>query len=176
MSIPDAIVEEVRSRADLVEIVAEQTPLRRSGRTFRGPCPLHGGEGPNFSVDPARNVFKCFVCGEAGDLFSFPMKRFGMSFTEAVRWVAQRVGVEIPEQQRERPEEDPNSDLYEANAFAAEWFRARLLDPEEGIAARQYLAGRGIDGGVCEMFGIGWAPERWDWSSFSSPGSGCQLG
>jgi DNA primase len=161
MSIPDAIVEEVRSRADLVEIVAEQTPLKRSGRTFRGPCPLHGGEGPNFSVDPAKNVYKCFVCGEGGDLFSFPMKRFGMNFTEAVRWVADRVGVVIPETEKRRPEEDPNSELYEANAFASEWFRGRLLDPQEGREAREYLSGRGIDGAVCERFGIGWAPERW---------------
>src|SRR5690606_744529 len=144
MSIPDSVVEEVRNRADLVEIVAEQTPLKRSGRTFRGPCPLHRGEGPNFSVDPSRNIYKCFVCGESGDLFSFPMKLFGMSFTEAVRWVAERVGVEIPEPDRRREEVDPDAELHEANAFAAEWFRARLLDPEEGGEARAYLAGRGI--------------------------------
>src|SRR5215203_6941251 len=62
MSIPDSLIEEVRRRADLTEIVAEHTRLKRSGKTFRGPCPLHGGEGPNFSVDPSKNIFKCFVC------------------------------------------------------------------------------------------------------------------
>jgi DNA primase len=66
MPIPDELVEEVRQRADLVEIVAEHTRLKRSGKTFRGPCPLHGGEGPNFSVDPAKGFYKCFVCGEGG--------------------------------------------------------------------------------------------------------------
>ncbi len=161
MSIPDSIVEEIRNRADLVEIVAEQTRLKRSGRTFRGPCPLHGGEGPNFSVDPTRNIYKCFVCGEGGDLFSFPMKLFGMSFTEAVRWVGERVGVEVPEVQRSKPEIDPHAELHEANAFAAEWFREKLLDPDEGRAAREYLDGRGLDGSVRERFGIGWAPEAW---------------
>ncbi len=162
MSIPDNIVEEIRNRGDLVEIVAEQTRLKRSGRTFRGPCPLHGGEGPNFSVDPQRNLYKCFVCGEGGDLFSFPMKLFGMSFTEAVRWVGERVGVEVPEERRERREVDPYAALHEANAFASEWFRAQLLDPEVGREAREYLSSRGMNGSICERFGIGWAPERWD--------------
>jgi len=163
MGIPDSVVEEVRSRADLVEIVAEHTPLKRSGRTFRGPCPLHGGKGPNFSVDPARNLFKCFVCGEGGDLFSFPMKHLGMNFNEAVRWVADRVGVIIPEaESREREAEDPNAHLYEANSFASEWFRGRLLDPDGGREARDYLERRGITTEACERFGIGWAPASWN--------------
>ncbi|MEX2583770.1 MAG: DNA primase [Gemmatimonadota bacterium] len=161
MAIPDHLIEEVRARADLVEIVSEATQLKRSGRTFRGPCPLHGGEGPNFSVDPARNIFKCFTCGESGDLFSFPMKHFGMSFLEAVRWIAARVGVEIPDEDRDGPEEDPHAELHEANAFAAEWFRARLLDPDEGQEARDYLVRRGITPEISERFGIGWAPESW---------------
>ncbi len=161
MAIPDAIVEEVRARGDLVEIVSEVTPLKRSGRTFRGPCPLHGGKGPNFSVDPGRNIFKCFVCGESGDLFSFPMKHFGMDFIEAVRWVAGRVGIEIPEDDRARPEEDPNAPYHEANAFAASWFQDRLRDETGGREAREYLDRRGITAEARERFGIGWAPEEW---------------
>src|SRR5687767_7681650 len=144
MMIPDSIVEEVRNRADLVEIISEHTTLKRSGKTFRGPCPLHGGTGPNFSVDPARNLFKCFVCGEGGDVFAFPMKHLGMGFTEAVRWVAERVGIEIPDQEVNARERDPNEPYHEANAFAAEWFRMQLLDPEEGREAREYLEGRAI--------------------------------
>ncbi len=161
MSIPDALIEEVRARADLVEIVSEHTRLKRSGRTFRGPCPLHGGDGPNFSVDPARNLFKCFTCGESGDVFSFPMKHLGMNYVEAIRWVAARVGVEIPEYERRAPEEEPYAELYEVNAFASEWFRDRLLDPEVGREAREYLDGRGLTPEVRERFGIGWAPESW---------------
>jgi DNA primase len=161
MPIADSIIEEVRQRADLVEIVAEHTRLRRSGKTFRGPCPLHGGEGPNFSVDPAKNVFKCFVCGEGGDVFAFPMKHLGMTFQEAVRFIAARVGVEIPEETERTPEEDPHAELHEVNAFAAEWFRAQLLDPEVGREAREYLAGRGISPEAAERFGLGWAPDSW---------------
>jgi len=161
MAIPDGIIEEIRGRADLVEIVAEHSPLRRSGRTFRGPCPLHGGEGPNFSVDPARNIFKCFVCGEGGDVFAFPMKHYGMGFSEAVRWVADRVGVAIPEKESRNERDEPFAELYQANAFASEWFRGRLLDPEIGREARDYLERRGITPEVRERFGIGWAPEAW---------------
>lgn len=159
--IPDPVVEEVRRRADLVELVAEHTRLKRSGRTFRGPCPLHGGEGPNFSVDPAKNVFKCFVCGEGGDVFSFPMKMLGLGFTDAVRYVAERAGVEIPEPTHDRDEPDPHAAHYEANAFAAEWFQKRLWDDETGGEAREYLRGRGIGDDAARRFGLGWAPESW---------------
>ena len=161
MAIPDAVIEEVRQRADLVEIVAEHTRLKRSGRTFRGPCPLHNGEGPNFSVDPAKNLFKCFVCGEGGDLFSFVMKQLGMDFLESVRFVAERVGVEIPDERQSRPEADPFARHHEANAFAADWFRRRLHDSRDGEEARAYLRRRGISEEAVERFGIGWAPEAW---------------
>jgi DNA primase len=161
MGIPDSLVEEVRSRADLVEMVAEHTRLKRSGRTFRGPCPLHGGEGPNFSVDPARGLFKCFVCGEAGDVFSFPMKHLGMDFLDAVRFVAARVGVEIPEPGQAKEAPDPHAKLHEANAFAADWFRQRLWEDEEAEPARKYLAKRGISADAAHRFGLGWAPEAW---------------
>lgn len=161
MGIPDAIIEEVRQRADLVEIASEHTRLKRSGRTFRGPCPLHHGEGPNFSVDPAKNVFKCFVCGEGGDLFSFVMKQLGLDFLEAVRFVAERVGVEIPDPALRRPEVDPFARHYEANAYAADWFRRRLWDGKEGEAARTYLRRRGISEDAAKRFGLGWAPEAW---------------
>ena len=160
-SIPDAIIEEVRSRADLVDLVAEHTRLKRTGKTFRGPCPLHGGEGPNFSVDPARNIFKCFVCGESGDVFSFPMKHLGMTFLESVRFVAERVGVDIPEPSEDRREVDPHERHYEVNAFAADWFRKQLWDTDGGERARAYLLGRGISTEAAERFGLGWAPAEW---------------
>jgi DNA primase len=161
MAIPDSIVEEVRTRADLVELVSEHTRLKRSGRTFRGPCPLHGGEGPNFSVDPARNLFKCFVCGEGGDVFAFPMKHLGLGFLDAVRYVAERVGVEIPDPEETRREVDPNERYYEVNGFAADWFRKQLWDTEDGGEARSYLESRGIGADAAERFGLGWAPAEW---------------
>jgi DNA primase len=161
LSIPDSVVEEVRQRGDLVELASEHTRLKRSGRTFRGPCPLHGGEGPNFSVDPARNIFRCFVCGESGDLFSFPMKMLGLGFVDAVRYVAERVGVEIPDPREQRREVDPYERHYEVNAFAAEWFQRRLKEGEGSAAAREYLERRGVGAEAVERFGLGWAPEAW---------------
>ncbi|MFO7588250.1 MAG: DNA primase [Gemmatimonadota bacterium] len=157
--VKDERVEEVRERADIVELLGEHMPLKRSGRTWRGPCPLHGGEGPNFSVDPARGLFKCFVCGEGGDVFAFFMKRLGMDFPEAVRHVAARVGVEIPEERGER--EDPWGRLREVLAFAEEWFVGRLRDEAEGRAAREYLAARGFSDEDADRFGLGWAPDEW---------------
>ncbi|HEX2078309.1 MAG TPA: DNA primase [Longimicrobium sp.] len=163
MPIPDHLVEEIRQRADLVEILSEHTRLKRTGKTWRGPCPLHGGEGPNFSVDPAKGFYKCFVCGEAGTVYNFLMKQLGMTFPEAVRWTAGRVGIEVPderEQRRDR-EDDPNRVLYEVNAFAAQWFREQLAAPG-GQRAREYLERRGITPETVERFGLGWAPESYD--------------
>jgi DNA primase len=159
--IPDSIVEAVRERADILEIVAERTRLKRSGKTYRGPCPLHGGEGPNFSVDPGKGIFKCFVCGEGGDVFSFLMKQEGLSFLEAVRSLAERVGVEIPDRDERQAQVDPNDRYYEANAFAAEWFRRQLADERTGAEARAYLTRRGITPEAVERFGLGWAPPAW---------------
>ncbi|MFQ5745807.1 MAG: DNA primase [Gemmatimonadota bacterium] len=155
----DALIEEVRERADIVEICGEHVALKRSGRTYRGPCPLHGGEGPNFSVDPVRGIFKCFVCGEGGDVFSFLMKHLGLDFPSAVRHVAARVGVEIPEGRADR--EDPHADVREALAFAAEWFAERLWDEASGTAARACLRAREIDDEIAISFGLGYAPDAW---------------
>ncbi len=157
MSIPESVIEEVRLRADILEIIGEHTRLKRSGRTFRGPCPLHGGEGPNFSVDPGKGVFKCFVCGEGGDIFSFYKKHLGMSYPDAVRTLAERVGVEIPDRRkRERP--DPHAHLYEVMALFAGWFKQNLWEGKEGERAREYLDKRGISREAAERFGLGWAP------------------
>jgi DNA primase len=155
----DEVIEEVRSRADLVEICSEHMSLKRSGKTYRGPCPLHGGEGPNFSIDPTRGIFKCFVCGEGGDVFGFVMKLLGLDFPSAVRYVAERAGVHIPEETEGR--EDPHASLRETLAFAAEWFSSRLADAQVGARAREYLRARGFDAEAATRYGLGYAPDGW---------------
>ena len=155
----DAVVEEIRSRAELVDVCGEFMPLKRVGKTFRGPCPLHGGEDPNFSIDPGRQIFKCFVCGEGGDVFSFVMKHLGHDFPEAVRWLGDRVGVQVRDRDDDRP--DPHAPLREATAFAEEWFAARLADEEGGGEARAYLEGRGVPEEAAERYGLGYAPDGW---------------
>mgnify|MGYP001110059553 CR=1 FL=1 len=158
--IPDDLIEEIRAQADIVQIVGEHVPLRRSGRTYRGPCPLHGGERPNFSVDPQRGIFKCFVCGQGGDVFAFPMKRLGLGFLDAVRYVAERTGIRIPES-APAPAYEPHGDLREALAFAAEFYRRQLWETDEGAVARAYLERREVPRPVAEELGLGYAPAGW---------------
>ena len=126
----------VREAADIVHIIGEHVKLRRSGADFRGPCPFHGGKNPNFSVSPRRQAYHCFKCGESGDVFSFLQKQLGMTFPDALRSVAETVGIEIPQQRQERAGPDPREPFWEMNATAAEWFRAQLRDADRGRGAR----------------------------------------
>jgi DNA primase len=159
--VADELLEEIRAQADIVQIVGEHVALRRSGRTYRGPCPLHGGEGPNFSVDPDRGIFKCFVCGEGGDVFSFAMKLLGLDFIEAVKFVAERCGITVPDDER-KPEEDPHRDIREAVAFAADWYQRQLWEEAGGERARHYLlVRRGLSEEMARRFGFGYAPDSW---------------
>lgn len=159
--IPDRVVDEVRLRADLVEVVGEAVPLKRSGKEWKGKCPFHDDRTPSFYVVPEKGFYKCFGCGESGDVFSFVMKRHGMDFTDAVKHLGERFGVEVVEVRSEEPRDDPNRPLYEANAFAREFFRARLADERGGASARAYLKERGIDDATAERFGVGFAPDAW---------------
>lgn len=158
--IPDNIVDEVRARADIVEIVGEQISLKRAGKDFRALCPFHHEKTPSFYVVPAKGFYKCFGCGEAGDVFSFLMKRGGLSFQDAVRELAAKVGVDIPETRRQEGEE-PHRKLYEAVAFAAEFFREQLWQSERAAKAQQYLQQRGISAEAAQRFGLGYAPDEW---------------
>jgi DNA primase len=160
--IPDDQVEEVRARADIVDIIGEFVALKKAGREYKARCPFHEEKTPSFYVVPEKGFFKCFGCGESGDVFRFLMKRNGLDFVEAVRHVAARSGVELRETQgRGSPPEDPNRPLYELNAFARDFYRKCLLDPEGGRLARDYLDARGVDAETAERFGLGFAPDAW---------------
>jgi len=159
--IPDDVVDEVRSRADIVDVIAEFVPLKKAGREYKANCPFHEERTPSFYVVPDKGFYKCFGCQKSGDVFSFVMERLGLDFVEAVKHVASRAGVEVREVSRQRDEEDPNAPLYAVNAFAADWFRQRLGDAEGGRVARAYLEGRGIDEKAAERFGLGFAPDEW---------------
>ena len=159
--IPDQVVDEVRLRADLVEIIGEVVPLKKSGKEWKGKCPFHDDRTPSFYVVPDKGFYKCFGCGESGDVFSFVMKRSGMDFLDAVKHLGERFGVEVVEVRGQEPRDDPNRPLYEANAFAREFFRQRLTDPQGGASGRAYLGERGIDAETAERFGVGFAPDAW---------------
>ncbi|MGQ0813685.1 MAG: DNA primase [Gemmatimonadota bacterium] len=154
------IVEEVRARADIVEIVSEHVQLKRAGKEYKANCPFHNERTPSFYVVPAKGFYKCFGCGESGDAFTFLMKRQGLSFTEAVRVVAAKVGLDIPAENEQRGDE-PNRALYEVIAFAADFFQKQLWQEPSGERARTYLETRGIDRATAERFGLGYAPDAW---------------
>jgi DNA primase len=156
--IPDEIIEQVRDSADLIGIVSESVPLKRTGADWRGPCPFHGGTHRNFAVIPRKGMFYCYVCHEAGDVFTYLMKRFGMDYPSAVRDVARRVGITIPERQR-NDGPDPNEPLYTAASAAQDWFTRQLLDDDGGAPARRYLDGRGISPETAGELGLGFSPR-----------------
>jgi DNA primase len=158
--IPDHLVEEVRARADLVEIVGDHVALKRAGKEFRALCPFHHEKTPSFHVVPSKGFYKCFGCGESGDAFAFLMKRAGLSFQDAVRQIAARVGVEIPEVVT-RSTDDPNRALYEAVAFAAEFYQQQLWEKSTGERARAYLVTRELTRPQAERFTLGYAPDGW---------------
>ena len=159
--IPDDMVEEVRSRADIVDVVGESVQLKKAGREYKANCPFHEERTPSFYVVPDKGFFKCFGCGKSGDVFSFVMERQGLDFVEAVKHVAARSGVEVREVNRSQEEDDPKRPFYEINGFAREWFSSQLTDEAGGSKARAYLQSRGISPEVCERFGLGYAPDEW---------------
>jgi DNA primase len=156
MSIPDEIIEQVRDTADLVEVLGEHVALKRTGADYRGPCPFHGGTHRNFAVIPKKQLYYCFVCHAAGDVFTFYMKRFGMDYPTAVREVARRVGITIPERPTAGP--DPNEPLYEAVAVAQEWYARQWRESPEAEGARRYATSRGFTLDDLHPVGLGYAP------------------
>ncbi|HEU5359363.1 MAG TPA: DNA primase [Gemmatimonadales bacterium] len=155
--IPDEVIEQVRDTADLVAIIGESVELKRTGTDYRGPCPFHGGTNRNFAVVPKRGMYYCFVCHESGDVFKYLMKRFGMDYPTAVRAVASKSGIVIPET-TERAGPDPREPLYSAVATAHDWFQRQLRELPEAEAARAYVAKRGLTPEQAAELGLGYAP------------------
>ncbi len=156
--IPDDVVDRVRDEADIVSIVGEFVKLKRVGNSFRGPCPFHHGKKDNFSVT-TKGGYKCFRCGESGDVFTFVQKHVGLDFVEAVKWVGSKAGIEVHEVAHRTEDKDPREPLWEVNATAADFFRSQLWDSPMAKMAREYLASRGISNDDADRFGLGFAPH-----------------
>jgi len=155
--IPDDVIEQVREAADIVGIIGEHVELKRTGSDFRAPCPFHGGTHRNFAVIPRKGMFYCFVCHAGGDVFTFFMKKLGMDYPTAVREVARRAGITIPERGPTGP--DPREPLYSAVAAAADWFARQLRESPEAQVARDYLTTRHLDLETVQPLGLGYAPR-----------------
>ncbi|MGH7539112.1 MAG: DNA primase [Gemmatimonadales bacterium] len=155
--IPDDLIEQIRDAADIVGIIGEHVELKRSGSDYRGSCPFHGGTHRNFAVIPKKGMFHCFVCHESGDVFTFFMKRLGMDYPTAVREVARRVGITIPERGPSGP--DPREPFFAAVAAAHDWFTRQLHETPEGETARGYLMSRQLTLAQATELGLGYAPR-----------------
>ncbi len=151
------LLEQVRGANPIYDVVSDYVSLKKSGRNYLGLCPFHGEKTPSFTVNQERQIFHCFGCGEGGNVIGFVMKREGLSFPEAVRFLAARRGISLPEYAPGRPEEKGLKErLLEANAAAAGLFKVNLLGPP-GRQALAYLERRSITVATREEFGIGWA-------------------
>ena len=156
----ESFKEQVRSTANIVEVISGYVPLKKRGQNFWGCCPFHGEKTPSFAVNPAKNMFYCFGCHEGGDIFKFVMKIEDCGFTEALKLLAARYGIAVPERHKTAAEiwrEKQKERINETNATAARFFQACLLKTPYGKGALAYLNGRGINQDIIDSFSIGFA-------------------
>lgn len=163
MSTPGSFADTVKQQADIVRIISDYVKLKKSGaQNFTGLCPFHNEKTPSFSVHATRQFYHCFGCGVSGDIFSFVQKVENITFPEAVRAIAQKLGIPIPRQEFSGPGEAQEAKLRAAlldlHQRACAFFEAQLRAPE-GAAAREYLAGRGLSQETIATFRIGYAPD-----------------
>lgn len=163
LGIPEAVVDEIRQRSDLVSLVGEHLSLEKRGKNLVGLCPFHSEKTPSFSVSPEKQLYHCFGCSASGNVFSFIMKIDNLTFIEAARFLAKRAGVEIPEPSPDRGRQDLlREKIYELNRLAVHFFSHCLRETSVGKKAADYLQERGIDRHAIELFKIGYAPRSWD--------------
>ena len=159
--IPEAVIAEILRRTDIVELIGGYLPLKAAGRTHKTLCPFHTEKTPSFIVNPERQIFHCFGCGEGGDAIAFLVKHERLTFPEAVRTLAERAGVSLPARGGGPSEGEGRLPLLEVQRQALEHFRENLRGPEGG-AARDYLVRRGLTPPLIERFQLGYALPRWD--------------
>lgn len=163
MAIPESFIEELSARCDLIDVVGDYVSLTKKGRDYWGLCPFHNEKTPSFSVSPDKRLFCCFGCGKKGvGSIYFIMEKEGLTFPDAVRFLARRVGMQVPE-----TGEDPNyrkrrERLLELNREAARWFHGQLEGPAGEMGRRYLYESRNLSRGTVTRFGLGMAPEGWD--------------
>ena len=163
--IPDSFIQEVLARADIVDIVGRHVALRKGGANLLGLCPFHGEKSPSFTVSPSKQFYHCFGCGAHGDALRFLMEHAGLGFIDAVKDLAQQVGLQVPETQTDPAEQARAAQararqhtLTDVLQRAADHYRGRLKDDERAI---DYLKRRGLTGRIAQHFGLGYAPPGW---------------
>lgn len=161
--IPESVVAEILRRTDIVELIGGVLPLKAAGRAHKALCPFHTEKTPSFIVNPERQIFHCFGCGEGGDALTFLVKHERLTFPEAVRYLAERAGVSLPASRGGGgpAEGDGRLRLLDVQRQALEHFRENLRGPD-GSMALEYLRGRGLTPELIERFQLGYALPRWD--------------
>jgi DNA primase len=166
VAIPQGFIDDLLNRVDIVDVVGRYVQLKRGGANFMGLCPFHGEKSPSFSVSPSKQFFHCFGCGAHGNAIGFLMEHSGMGFVDAVKELAQGVGMKVPqeetslqEQARAKAARDRQHSLVDLLAKVAEGYQAALRKSPRAI---DYLKGRGLSGKVAKAFGLGYAPEGWN--------------
>lgn len=176
----DDITARIKEESDIVQVIGECVDLKKSGTRFLGLCPFHGEKTPSFSVHSGQQFFYCFGCGESGDVFTFVMKYYGLDFHDAVKKLAGRCHIELPERHRSQEEQlraKKKEQLFKANEKAAMIYNRYLRESAGAHAATAYLQKRGVSEDILTRFRIGYAPavevEGWNYLGglFSGPES-----
>lgn len=156
----DQVIQEIKERLDIVEVIGSYLPLKRAGVNFRANCPFHNEKSPSFNVNPARQIWHCFGCSEGGDVFSFVQKYEHMEFPEVLKLLADRAGVVLPERRPEDAKQQQLRDrVYRVNSFAAKYYH-QLLFTQAGKRAYEYISGRGLTDDTLRMWEVGYAPDE----------------
>ncbi|MFO7871393.1 MAG: DNA primase [Kiritimatiellia bacterium] len=159
--IPKKVLEEIRFRSDIVDVIGSYFTLKRAGSSFKALCPFHKEKTPSFHVNPQRQIYHCFGCGAGGDVFAFVMQYEGVDFTTAARILAERAGIRI-EYEGGSGEEHDKALLYKIHEEIAEFYQRCLARMKSAERARQYLKTRELDDSIVAEFSIGYAPDRWN--------------
>jgi DNA primase len=158
-----SVVDEVRARTDIVELVSQYVPLTKSGRSFKARCPFHQERTPSFLVNPDRQTWHCFgACGTGGDAFSFVMRAENVDFREALRRLADRAGIALQAQPEAERQEEARGRLYAALEAATLFYANLLLTAPAGAPARAHLSERGMERATWEAYQLGYSPSAWD--------------
>ena len=163
--ISEQVLEQIAAANDIVDVIGSYFPLKRAGPAYKAICPFHQEKSPSFTVNPARQMFKCFGCGAGGGVFKFVELYENVNFPEAAKRLAARAGITIVEEVlsvEEDSERRMRQRLLALHAEAAEWFHMNLLRTKAGQIARDYLKGRGLTVEVAKSWKLGYAPEAWD--------------
>ena len=163
MAIPKEIIEEVRSRCDIVDLVSSYLPeLRKRGATYKCCCPFHNEKTPSFTVNQERQIYHCFGCGANGDVFSFVQEYDKLDFLSAVQFLADRTGVKITYDNNDSKNKDSKDTLLNINSNAANFFHKNLFNSDSGKLCREYLKKRSLTDDVLKEFQIGFSPNGWE--------------